>query len=126
MNYHSSKKALDIIRDKFEVEREVAQLERNRGEISSIYESRKTKNSAFSNFIMSLIGVMLTLSSVIGLFSGASGDEDASTLEEVIYNFFDELLMIRIVFIIAGVFIFYKGLKALIFKEIETHNKKIR
>ena len=91
MNYHSSKKALDIIRDKFEVEREVAQLERNRGEISGIYESRKTKNSAFSNFIMSLIGVRLTLSSVIGLFSGASGDEDASTLEEVIYNLVNSL-----------------------------------
>ena len=126
MNYHSSKKALDIIREKFEVEREVAQLERNRSEISSIYESRKTKNSAFSNFVMSLIGVMLTLSSVIGLFSGASGDDDASSIEETIYTFFDELLMIRIVFIIAGIFIFYKGIKALIFKEVERHNKKIR
>ncbi len=126
MNYHSSKKALDIIRDKFEVEREVGQLERNRSEISSIYESRKAKNSALSNYIMSLIGVMLTLSSVIGLFSGASGDEQAKDFEEIIYNFFDELLMIRIVFIVAGVLLFFKGIKALIFKEIERHEKKIR
>ena len=126
MNYHSSKKALDIIREKFEVEREVAQLERNRGEISSIYESRKTKKFAFSNFIMSLIGVMLTLSSVIGLFSGASGDENASLLETVIYNFFDELLMIRVVFIFSGIFLIYKGIKAFIFKEIEIYQKRIR
>ena len=126
MNYHSSKKALDVIRDKFEVEREVGQLERNRSEISSIYESRKTKNSALSNYIMSLIGVMLTLSSVIGLFSGASGDTDASQTEQVIYNFFDELLMIRIVFIVSGIFLFFKGVKTLIYKEIERHEKKIR
>ena len=75
---------------------------------------------------MSLIGVMLTLSSVIGLFSGASGDENASLLETVIYNFFDELLMIRVVFIFSGIFLIYKGIKAFIFKEIEIYQKRIR
>ena len=126
MNYHSSKKALDIIREKFEVEREVAQLERNRSEISSIYESRKTKNSAISNYVVSVFGIMLTLSSIIGLFSGATTDEDATLFETLVYNFFDELLMIRIVFILAGIVLFYKGTKALIFKEVERHQKKIR
>ena len=123
MNYHSSKKALDVIRDKFEVEREVAQLSRNRSEISAIYESRKTKSSAFSNYVMSLIGIMLTLSSVISLFSGASQDSDASFHEKLIYNFFDELSMIRIVIFISGVYLLFKGIKTIIFKEIEKHKK---
>lgn len=126
MNYHSSKKALDIIRDKFEVEREVAQLERNKSEISSIYESRKTKNSAFSNFVVSIFGIMLTLSSIIGLFSGASTDEDAFSFEKLIYNFFDEILMIRIVFLLAGIVLIFKGIKAFILREIEAYNKKRR
>lgn len=109
-NFYSSKKALSIMRRKFEIAKCVEQLKRNRNEIEHIYQSKKTKIQNRSNNILTFLGLIITITTFIDIFSNALNDENTylTGLEKAIFSKLSMLNIVRVIIIIGILFVIFK------------------
>lgn len=100
MSYFTSKKMLEYIRLNFDIENDLHQLERTRCETENIYQSKKTNISNRNGLILTLMGLLLTISSIYEIFAGYVDDETSSSFEEYFFTHVSEALLIKIIAII--------------------------
>ena len=108
-NYYSSNTILSKLRKTFEIEKDIEKLKRNHKEIQQIYDNRLKNASGRSALILSIVGIILTLISVLEIYTSAVDKPEEArylfALEKIIFDNLSMINFIRIVLII--VFIYY-------------------
>ena len=121
MNYVSSKKSLDLIRNRFEVNKYVESLKRNRNEVEQIYQSRKTKISNRTSHIVSIVAFLFTIVSAYDIIIETI-NENVSSLPEfvnVIINNINKFIVILAYLLIMGILNLVKFIKKRLFEKKE-------
>ena len=120
-NYNSSNKVLQTMRQRFKIEDDIARLERNTNAMKDIYNARQTRSTRIAAIIVSIVGSVLTLQSLSGLFQEINNsDSELSIIEKFVYTRVSVVFMIRV---FLGAAILWFGLKAII-NSINNHSKK--
>lgn len=120
-NYYSSNKILKIMRERFKIEDDIARLERNTTAMKDIYTARQTRSGRFTAILLSIVGSVLTLQSLGGLFGDIQSSEaKLLPIEDFIFSNVTVILMIRL---FLGGAILWFGIKAIL-NSISNHRKK--
>jgi len=120
-NFYSSKVFLTKLRKKFEIEKDIQSLKRNRVEIQEIYSSKQNKKSQRNGFILAVLGFVLTLLNLVDVFNKAASDDSVKILPWVdyIYENMKALYVIRIFVLILLLYLLAKFILNRIFEFIK-------
>ena len=99
MNYTSSKKCLDLIRNRFEINKSLDRLNRNKKQVFGIYNSRKAKIANISGYIIMILGFSLTAIKVTEtLYNSIIRERIPESLLSVADSIYPVLVMVVVFF----------------------------
>ena len=114
------------MRNVFEIEKDVAKLKRNHKEIQQIYDNRLQNASGRSGIIISIVGIILTLLSVLEIYTSAvDNPEEAkylSGVEKLIFDNISTINVIRIVLVIVLAYYLFKFISKNYFNKKKDFN----
>ena len=103
-NYYSSNEILNKMRKKFEIQKDVENLKRNHKEIQQIYDNRQQNASGKSTFIISIVGIILTVLNILEIYSSAVTDPQENQfltgVEKVLFENLSAVNVIRIALVL--------------------------
>lgn len=105
-NYYSSKKFLNIMRKRFEIDEQMKMTQRNQDAINKIYSTKKSKKAEKADKIIGWVGIFFTIFNVLDIFI-ASADDTSSHMtdfERIIFNNLTSLTAFRIFLAFAVLF----------------------
>ena len=96
LNLYSSNKALTTMRKKFEIQKDLDQLNRNRSGIEQIYEGKQNNIQKRNSLFLGAVSIILTVSTVVDVIN-AIIDQISSNWSEAVLTFLDKYLMAIII-----------------------------
>ena len=92
------------MRKKFEIQKDVENLKRNHKEIQQIYDNRQQNASGKSTFIISIVGIILTVLNILEIYSSAVTDPQENQfltgVEKVLFENLSAVNVIRIALVL--------------------------
>jgi hypothetical protein len=96
LNLYSSNKALTTMRKKFEIQKDLDQLNRNRSGIEQIYEGKQNNIQKRNSLFLGAVSIILTVSTVVDVIN-AIIDQISENWSEAVLTFLDKYLMAIII-----------------------------
>ena len=84
------------MRERFKITEDIERLNRNTQAMRDIYSAKQTRSSRVTAILVEILGFIFTLQSLAELFSKIREDDDITSIEKIIFQNIDALLLIRL------------------------------